>query len=255
MKNSVLVAVVNREKDLEIALKHHWYRIPTRYAPKRKARYLALYQTRVFPRKGKSINFYAPIKNYSLVYRRVILPEEEYHPRSNEQYQKLSLGSIRKTPRRIRNKTAIRINFGFTTLEKLLHAKEIRQIFNIAPLEQIMYTQLRMIGIETFRQYCIMKNGHCRYRLDLAIFCKYGKIDIECDNEKWHHQPRRRKNDRKRNRWLKLHGWNILRFSGNEIINNTFMCIEKIKNTIRSLGGLSFRGKRGCASLNKMEEK
>lgn len=238
MKNSVLVAVINREKDLEIALNQHWYRIPTRHAPKRKARYLALYQTRVFPRKGKSINFYAPIKKYSQVYRRDILPEEKNHPRSNEQYQKLNLGPIRHTPKRIRNKTGLRINFGFTILEKLLRAKEINQLFNIAKLEQIMYTQLRKNGIETYRQYCIMKNGCCRYRLDLAIFCKYGKIDIECDNEKWHYQPKRRKNDRKRNRWLKSHGWNILRFSGNEIINNTFKCIEKTKNAIYSLGGL-----------------
>lgn len=238
MKNSVLVAVVNREKDLEIAFNQHWYRIPIRHAPKRKARYLALYQTRVFTRKGKSINFYAPIRKYSLTYRRDILLEEKSHPRSNELYQKLYLGPIRKAPRRIRNKTGLRINFGFTTLEKLLSAKEIRQIFNIAPLEQIMYTQLHKNGIEPFRQYCIMKNGNCRYRLDLAIFCKYGKIDIECDNEKWHYQPKRRKSDRKRNRWLKAHGWNILRFSGNEIINNTSKCIEKTKNAISSLGGL-----------------
>ena len=41
----VLVEVVNRKKDLEIALKEHWYRIPLKHLPKRKAKYLALHQT------------------------------------------------------------------------------------------------------------------------------------------------------------------------------------------------------------------
>ena len=36
----VLVGVVNRRKDLEIALNEHWYRIPVKYAPKRKANFL-----------------------------------------------------------------------------------------------------------------------------------------------------------------------------------------------------------------------
>jgi len=44
-KKLVLVGVVNRKKDLEIAFKEHWYRIPVKHFPKRKARYLALHQT------------------------------------------------------------------------------------------------------------------------------------------------------------------------------------------------------------------
>lgn len=49
----VLVGVVNRKRDLEIAFKEHWYRIPLKHFPKRKAKYLALYQTRVFDKREK----------------------------------------------------------------------------------------------------------------------------------------------------------------------------------------------------------
>lgn len=239
MEKLVLVAVVKRKKDLKIALNKHWYRIPKKYAPKREADYLALYQTSAFSNKGKSIIFYTPIKKYSLTYRRKLLPEEKRHPRANELYQKLNLGQGRRTPRRIENKIGIRINFGFTTLEKLRRARAIHQLFGITPLEQIMSAKLKQYGIKTTRQYCIIKNGHCRYRLDYAVFCKNGKIDIECDNEKWHSQKKVRMKDKKRNRWLKRNGWKILRFSGREITNNSFNCIKKIKQTINSLGGLS----------------
>ena len=77
----VLVGVVNRRKDLEIASNKHWYRMPVKYAPKRKANFLALYQTRVFGKEGKSINYYASIKYSSPISRRELLPEERSHPR------------------------------------------------------------------------------------------------------------------------------------------------------------------------------
>ena len=72
----VLVGVVNRKKDLEIARKEHWYRIPLKHVPKRKAKYLALYQTRVFDKEGKAINYYASIKSSSLRKRNELLPDE-----------------------------------------------------------------------------------------------------------------------------------------------------------------------------------
>lgn len=237
MEKLVLVGVVNREKDLKIALDRHWYRIPVKYAPRKKADFLALYQTRIFDGNGKSINFYAPIKRYSLTCRRYILPEEKNHPRLDELYQKLDLGPVRCISKSIKNKTGLRVNFGFTTLERLLKAREIKQLFNIAPLEQIMSLELDKNNIKATRQYCIMKNSRCRYRLDFAIFCKKGKIDIECDNKKWHYQPIRRIKDRKRNRWLKENGWTILRFLDNEITTDLQNCVRKIKHLIHLLGG------------------
>lgn len=239
MGKQVIIAVVNREKDLGIAINRHWYRIPVRYAPKRKADFLALYQTQTFNGSGKLINFYAPIKKYSFAFRRNLLPEEKDNPRINHLYQKLVLGPIRKTPKKIRNKIGIRVNFGFTTLEKLLHAKEIGQLFNLAPLEQIISGEMQKNNIKAARQYCIMKNGHCKYRLDFAIFCKKGRIDIECDNEKWHYKPRRIIKDKRRNLWLEKHGWRIIRFPGNQITTNPHNCIRKIKQAIHSLGGLN----------------
>lgn len=68
-ERSVLIGVVNRKKDLEIALKEHWYRMPLKYAPKKEADFLALYQTHRFGKMGKLINYYTPIQDSSLVLR------------------------------------------------------------------------------------------------------------------------------------------------------------------------------------------
>jgi very-short-patch-repair endonuclease len=234
----VLVGVVNRKKDLEIALKAHWYRIPLKHVPKRKAKYLALYQTRVFEKEGKAINYYASIKGFSLHKRRELLPDEESHPRSEDYYYKLNLGSLRATTYRIENRYGRRIGFAFTTLKRLLGAKEISELFNIVPIEEIMRQALKNCRIKAIGGYSIMENKRLRYRLDFAIFCQKGKINIECDDLKWHSQPRHRSRDKKRDRWLKKQGWTVLRFGGEEIKNNTASCVKILKQAIQNLGGL-----------------
>jgi len=238
------VGVVNRRKDLEIALNKHWYRIPVKYAPKRKANFLALYQTRVFGKEGKSINYYASIKYSSPISRRELLPEEKSHPRVNQTYYKLHLGSLKKLPRRIMNKSRRRINFGFTTLTKLFKSREISELFDIKPIEVIMEKLLKRNKIKAFNEYLLMEDGHCRYRLDFAVFCGKGKIDVECDNEKWHSLPSQKIKDRKRDLYLREHGWTILRFEGKKIMNNPNYCIKVLKEAIRKLGGLSFAQER-----------
>lgn len=245
----VLVGVVNRKKDLEIALKEHWYRIPLKHLPKRKAECLALYQTRVFDKEGKAINYYASIKGSSLHQRSELLPDEQNHPRSEDYYYKFNLGPLRATPYRIENRYRRRINFAFTTLEELLRAKEISELFNIVPIEEIMRQALKNWRIKAIGEYSIMENKpptkelvggkRLRYRLDFAIFCQKGKINVECDDLRWHSQPRQRQKDKKRDRWLKKQGWIVLRFGGEEIKNKVATSVKILRQTIQNLGGLA----------------
>ncbi len=238
-ENLVLVGVVKRKKDLEIVSNKHWYRIPSKYAPKRKADFLALYQTRVFGKEGKSINYYAPIHHSSLASRRKLLPEEESHPRADQAYHKLHLGPLKELPRKIRNESRRRISFGFTTLAKLLKSREISQLFDIKPLEVIMRKLLKRNKIKAIEEYLFMLNRGRRYRLDFAVFCRKGKIDLECDNEKWHSLPSQKIRDRRRDLCLRRYGWTIIRFKGKMIMDNPQYCVEVLKRTIGKLGGSS----------------
>lgn len=239
-KGVVLIGVIRRRKDLDIALKRHWYRIPLRTAPKRHAHYLALYETKDFGKKGMAINYYARIKHASLKRRLDLLPEEKGHIRSRELYYKLDLYPLRKTPYKIENKTRRRISFGFTALEKLLKAKEVNELFDIIPLEELMKRYMNKRRLKFFHEFCLMEKGRLRYRLDFAIFCRKGKIAIECDNIKWHSLPMVKKQDRMRDRWLRSHGWAVFHFSEREIVDNPSYCLQSIRKTIYNLGGIRF---------------
>ena len=205
----VLVGVVNRGKDLKILLEKRWYRIPLRHAPSKRPDFIAFYQTRAFGRKGGAVQYYAPVRKFSVTTRKRLLPDEKNHPRAGDGYYRADLGRVRKTPRRIENRSRRRISFGFTTLGKLLKAAEISRLFDISPIEEIMRRALIRKQIPASHEYCVIYRKRCRYRLDFAIFCRKGKIAVECDSEKWHLQKKQRAKDRARDRWLKKRGWTI----------------------------------------------
>ena len=234
-----LVGIVNRRKDMDIAVKNHWYRIPVKHAPKRLPAYLAFYQTRAFGKKGKSIRYYARVRSFSTVRRRELLPDERDNPRTNEYYYKFSLDKVRQTNRIIRNDSRRRISFGFTTMAKLRTSALVCQLFGIAPLEDIMRRALQKRGLKAVHEHCIMEDGRCRYRLDFAIFCHQGKINLECDNEKWHLTRQHRIYDRKRDQYLKRRGWVILRLPGRKMQSDINACLKRIEKVINELGGLT----------------
>lgn len=235
---AVLVAVVGREKDLDLARRDRWYRIPVRHAPRRKADYLALYQTAAFGARGRAIRYFASVRSVSAAIRRRLLPDEKSHPRAAGCYLKLSLGPLRKTPHVIRNKTRRRMTFGFTTLDKLRGATEVCQLFDISPVEEIMRRLLERARIPVSHEYCVMERKRLRYRLDFAVFCRKGRLAVECDNERFHQSKRQRIRDRRRDRWLSRRGWTVLRLPGAAVRDDPKGCVRKVRAAVRKLGGV-----------------
>ena len=233
----VLIGVITRIKDMEIVKSKHWYRIPIRFAPKGRADYLAFYQTKEFGDEGESINYYTKISDCQIVKRRELLPDEESHPRGGEDYYKLSLGKIMRTPHRIYNEAGRRVTFLFTTLAKLKSAREITDLYLRSPIEEIMLRELKCNMINASYQHYLFEENRCICRLDFAIFCNRGKIAIECEGSAWHERYEDQLKDMERENYLASRGWIVLRFPAREIFKDINKCIVKVKKAIDSLGG------------------
>lgn len=128
----VLVAVMNTPRDLHIARDQHWYRIPVQRAPRKVgADYLAFYMTGAFsPAERHRVSLYAPIRAYHLATRIELLPQEPDHPRAKEHYFKVEIGPLQCLPRPIPSTRLRRITFISTTLERLLSAQEINDLWD-----------------------------------------------------------------------------------------------------------------------------
>lgn len=236
---SVLIAVIGRKKELDILLKEKWYRIPSANMPRRKFSWLAFYQTSKLGRLGKQIQYFAKVEpeRVQRLARRELLPDEPRHARAEDNYYKFSFAAVKKIRRPIRNNTGMRMVFGFTTLPRLLKFKSLPNLFGVRPLERIFRKLLKKHGISFQAEYAIMSRHRIRYRLDLAIFCKRGRINVECDSPKFH-SGKRHAYDLRRNRFLQRRGWRVMRFSDEEILLNPGGCVAALKSLVKKMGGL-----------------
>jgi len=225
---NVLVGVIKQKRDLNILLKEGWYRIPLAHIPKRKFSYIAFYQPVSFGKSGKRIEYYARVVKRTIVERIDLLPKEGNHPRAHDKYIKIQCKEIKKLLRVIKNIMPRRVSFGFTTLQTLLSAKNILELYGVPQTEEIIRKELARVGIKTKREFSVLIDGK-RYRIDFAVFCERGSIAIECDNNKAHRNKIQKRKDKMRDSVLRHHGWRVIRLREKDIIERPDRCIARIK--------------------------
>lgn len=238
----VLVGVLKNKRDLNLLLREHWYRIPLGHTPKQKFKYLAFYQPMSFGWGGKCIRYYARVAEWQEVkVRSALLPQEPTHPRAGHNYFQIHVRNVRELAQPIRNVLPRRVSFGFTTLRKLRTAKNLLELYGVADTEAIIAEELRRVRIPAARQYIVSGNEGAikkRYCLDFAVFCKRGKIAIECDNKKAHSGAAQRLKDKVKDEFLARHGWAVIRLTEARILPNAVLCRNSIRRMIHKLGGL-----------------
>ncbi len=233
---NVLVGVLKQKRDLLILLNRHWYRIPVAHAPRKNFRYLAFYEPARFGSRGQRISYYAKTGKRRIYLRKDLLPDEPHHEGANRAYLRIRVDKLKKLSPPIINKLPRRVSFGYTTLPRLLKSKNMLELYNIAPTEEIIAKGLRGVGIKARRQYWLSTGGR-KYCLDFAIFLKRGQIAIECDNSKAHSGLRARQKDKAKDAWLRSHGWTMIRLREQEILADTKNCIRKVQKIVRTLNG------------------
>ena len=125
----VLVCLMPAPRDMEIARLLGWYRIPLRSAPKVVAvDYLAFYQPGSFAQRAGQIEFVAPVRGHELSTRAELLKDEADHPRANEEYFKLQIGSLERLEKPIVAEKWRRLTFLYTTGEYVLKAQTINEL-------------------------------------------------------------------------------------------------------------------------------
>lgn len=140
----ILIVVMNKPRDMEIARLLGWYRIPLRSAPKIiSVDYLAFYQTKAFGENKWQIQYIAPVKGHELTTRYELLKDEIDHPRANQEYYKIQLGPLVELPKPIKADKWRRITFLYTTGEHLTHARSINDLVLSSEERPIVWQALR----------------------------------------------------------------------------------------------------------------
>jgi hypothetical protein len=226
--DAVLVVLMNNPRDMEIARNKHWYRVPVKHASSHitHARYLAFYLTSAFGDRRWSIREYAPVCGHELVRRRDLFEGETDHPRANDAYYKLQLGSIIQIARPITSRTGRRVLFIGTTGDKFSRAVELNDLLGKSEADDSLWDALKAKEIAAERQV-VVRDARARYRVDYWIRCVQGNIAIVLG---------------KANRKLpKGKGWQGLVYSEEDIFTAKDKCLREVQRLVRELGGNQYK--------------
>lgn len=175
----VLVAVMSRPKDLEIARDQGWYRVPEERALRGASfEYIAFYFTASFGDQAWTIHYYARRLGHELVTRRELLPDEPDHPHADQRYLKLQLGPLQERQPPIVSQRWRRIAFIHTTWDRFQAAHEINDLFvEGGEFVDRLYHALRDAGLTPERCYPMREAG-VEYVAEVAVPCREGALAL-----------------------------------------------------------------------------
>jgi len=239
-KELALVGVVPRKELWDVIQKERWYHIPVsaNSAPKSPEliRYIAFYFPGIFGEElGYKIIWYAKVLSFEIKKRIFLFPDEPNDKNAGKDYFQFYLGELQKLPKAIVSRQK-RKDFAHipTNTEKLFNAEEINDLWwDESPLEDIMHAEFKKRKIEAERQWLVKPKGH-NYFLDFALFAGDKKIDIECDGNQHRSTQEAIEDDKIRDGLLKSDGWEVARFTWDEIHKNLEGCFKIIESIINS---------------------
>lgn len=226
-RRSVLVCVLNNETDLRRVASEGWYRIPQRRAPKRVgADYLAFYQTGAFKGKDEAhtVTWYAPTRRYQLLTRRELAPEEADHARADEYYFRIELGPLQRLERPVPAAKMRRITFINTTLERLLTAQDVRDLFYQEDPFETLWKALREHRLRPLPNRVV---GH--RPVDITLRARGGYLGIHCVDDENQLQER--------NSAIPPERWEFLHMPALQIERDLNGCLRQIGAALITLGG------------------
>ncbi len=239
-----LVALLRDINDYRIASELNWYRIPVNSAPKivaeKKIKYLAFYQTKKFGSEAFIVRWFTRVKKIKIVHRDELFDNERITEKSRKIYYKLEFEKLRKLKNPVRSTRHRRIIFIQTSFQLLKEAKEINELFIESPIEEKMWDAFKKEGINAERQYEVIygRGKNRRFYLDFAMFCKNRNLAVECDGDTYHTKPEDIKKEKQRDNVLESKGWNILRYTTDDIVYKLDESLSQVNETINNYGGI-----------------
>lgn len=229
-RRTVLVAIVNNQEDLARAAVDGWYRIPQRRAPRRiGADYLALYLTGAIEGEGAhSVAWYAPTRRYRLLARCDLIPDEPNHPRANDSYFRIDIGPLRPLQPPVPAASYRRLTFIHTTLEQLLSARDVTELFRKDDPFDLLWDSLLQHKLRPLKNRIVSDRA-----VDIALRARGGMLSIRCSDELTVQEARAAQPDER---------WQLLTLHSAQIEQDMSGCLRRIGSALLQLGGSMLNG-------------
>lgn len=192
----------------------------------------------MFGSEAYAVRYYSRVLHIHRKYRWQLFPDQPPNKKSKREYYQLVLAPLQQLPKPIPSRRWRPIVFIPTTWDKFINAVEINDLYDDSPLEDRLWAEMKRLQIRAERQEFVRADQQ-DYALDFALYCALGKIDVETDGDTWHANPQRVKQDNVRDNALKTAGWDVLRFTTKQVMEEmSAYTLPKIVSNINRLGGI-----------------
>lgn len=177
-EDRVLVGVMRRKKDFQIAREQHWYRIPKDKAPRHvsETRYLAFFFSGTFGDQGSGIHYYARQTGHELLTRLQLLPDEPDHEQAQQEYYKFQFRELLAKVPPILNPSKRRFSFIYTTWDRFVSAHTLDDLYSRADhlVDRIFYA-LQDAGYRPTRLW-ELETAYPQQGAQVRVLCEAGEV-------------------------------------------------------------------------------
>lgn len=230
MNRTVLICVVNNHADMQRIASEGWYRIPQRRAPRRVgADFLAFYQTGKFKGEpeAQTVTYFAPTQRYRLLTRAELLPDEAGHSRAGEFYFRIDIGPLQRLPSPIPATKLRRITFIHSTMDLLLAAQDVNELFYREDPFEKLWNALRQHRLRPLKNRLVGEQP-----VDITLRARGGYLGVRCREER---STREQGHDQPPDRWEMLY------LQPKQVMHDLDGCLRKIGAALIEMGGSQLR--------------
>ena len=100
-----------------------------------------------------------------------------------------------------------------------------------SPIEQLLFLTLNLadnfynLSIQPYERIKIFPQFKIgKYRVDFVVKGDANEVIVECDSQEWHERTeKQRRAEKERDRYLQTKGYSVFRYTGKEIMEDTFL--------------------------------
>ena len=169
------------------------------------------------------MTYYAPTRRYRLTTRRELLPDEPDHPRAGEYYYRVEIGPLQRLERPVPATTFRRVTFIHTTLDRLLTAEDVRDLYRHEDPFEVLWSALREHNLRPLKNRLVGDRP-----ADIALRARGGYLGINCveDTAALETNPR-----------PLSERWELLSLPVSRIQQDVDSCLRQIGAALINLGG------------------
>lgn len=232
----MLVGVVPRARDFEIARLEQWYRVPVNMIRDWQTPcWVAFYFGRAFGGDSGTVQYYARVWHADVVRRTQMFPDQPRHPRAEHEYYRLHFEELKRRPQPVRSRRGRHLVVLPTTITRFMTASDVNDLVDGDEAEAGFYRRLTDEKLHAERAYHI--RGTNAYHLtDYALFCNRANVRVDVESNSL---PRRLLAPGPGSASEHVNGWESLRLSRYDITQRSPESIARVKEIVGQQGGVT----------------